>query len=122
MDPLRLNLTEDCNVCKKSVARWSLLVQFNFPRGSSRENVLFCPVCDRMTPEDLEVSDMRTITLPAPTSQVTGQTAPYQLTFNGATEYRTSMGPERPFKQRDSKTMRRRYKMDGTEFLPEEPA
>jgi hypothetical protein len=67
-----------------------------------------------MTPEDLEVTDMRTITLPKP---VTQPAAPYQLTFTGAEQYRLSMGPERPFRQPESKTMRRQYGKDGAEIL-----
>lgn len=110
MDPLRLNLTEVCNGCRKESARWML--QVSGP-GEPDWAILFCPVCDRMTPEDLEVTDERLITLPRPTDQ---PERPFQLTFRGAEQYRLSMGPDRPFKQRDSKTMRRRYDMNGQEI------
>jgi len=115
MEPLRLNTSDECHVCKKSKARWSLYVDINYARTAVRHEILFCPVCDQITPEDLEVSDMRTVKLPTPTSQVTGATPPYQLTFRGASEYRTSMGPDRPFRPAGGKTMRRRYNSAGME-------
>jgi hypothetical protein len=116
MDPLRLNLTTTCHGCRKENARWSLTVGRDLSTGSleTREpeySVLFCPVCDRITPEDLEVTDVRIIVLPQSSAN------PGQLvSFAGAANYRAIMGPDRPFRQRDSKTMRRRYKMDGTEY------
>lgn len=121
MEPLRLNRTEDCSICRKTAARWSLLVDFTFgPEWTEippRENVLFCPLCDQFTPEDLEVADKRTITLPRPTQRVGASTAPYQMTFPSALAYRVAMGPQRPFRPAGGKTMRRRYNSAGMEIM-----
>lgn len=127
MDNLNLNLTETCFSCRKFAARWQLSLagqQTDYPRGSvktpsqtesgSDYAILFCPNCDQVTPEDLEENDPRTLTLPTPSTHMT---EPYQLTFHGALEYRTAMGPDRPWRPNGGKTMRRRYNFDGTEQL-----
>ena len=72
-------------------------------------SIFFCPVCDRFTPEDLEVTDTRTIIVPRPN-------AAEPLQFFGAEDYRTTMGPNRPFQAAGSRTMRRRYDTDGVEI------
>lgn len=101
-----------CQVCQKNSARWSLVIQEDYPSGSIRHVILFCPRCDAFTPEDLDLSDKRTIHLPKPTDQ---PERPFRLTYHGAAEYRTGMGPDRPFKTPGSKTMKRRYNELGDE-------
>lgn len=111
MEPVRL--TESCSVCQKSAARWTITVTTVLPRSELRTPIFFCPRCDAFTPEDLDLSDTRTITLPKPTEQPASN---YRLTFGGAAEYRDSMGPERPFRKPNSRTMKRRYNARGEEI------
>ena len=92
-----------CQVCKKNSARWSLVCQDD--RGSTRIHILFCPRCDAFTPEDLDETDQRTIHLPRPTDKAIG---PVKLTFHGVKDYRIGMGPNRPFCEPGSKTMKRK--------------
>lgn len=115
-----LNLTETCFNCKKSAARWQLAVgnqqtKAGFLTQTSDYAILFCPVCDAFTPEDLAVTDDRTLTLPTP------KTLPsdgiYHLTFHGAEAYRIAMGPNRPFREKGKKTMCRRYDHNGEEIV-----
>ena len=91
-----------CQVCQKNSARWSLVCQDDSDRGSI--HILFCPRCDAFTPEDLDETDQRTIHLPQPTNKTIG---PVKLTFHGVEDYRIGMGPDRPFRQPGSKTMKR---------------
>lgn len=116
MDPLHLNLTEDCSVCRKSSARWSLAHPELRERDQRFTAILFCPMCDQFTPEDLEVGDNRTLILPKPTQRVGASTPPYQLTFPSAIAYRMAMGPNRPFRPVGGKTMLRRYNSAGMEI------
>ena len=107
-----------CQVCKKNCARWSLVCQDDYDRGSTRIHILFCPRCDAFTPEDLDETDQRTIHLPRPTDKAIGPQwssgSAVKLTFHGAEDYRIGMGPDRPFRQPGSKTMKRRYNEIGT--------
>jgi hypothetical protein len=128
MENQNLNRTETCFSCKKSAARWSLAHPELRELEQRFTAILFCPHCDRITPEDLEVDDTRTITLPTPsrpssgvsatqlTWQSSGLTGTYHLSHNGAAAYRQAMGPDRPFCEPNTKTMCRRYNSAGIEI------
>lgn len=118
MENQNLNVTETCFACKKSAARWLLAADSRTHYYTELGNlvlppgIFFCPVCDRVTPEDLEENDTRTIVVPR-----AKEAEP--AIFNGAEEYRILMGPQRPFRAAGSKTMRRRYGAEGEEVRDE---
>jgi hypothetical protein len=124
MDFQPLNLTNSCSICGEKDRRWqlSLVIPSSHPAGKNLPQrkpqadyaILFCPVCDKITPQDLDPTDPRTMTIPPEADPENADRTFAEVVFSGAERYRSALAPG-PYRKPGSFTMKRRYDNNGRE-------